>query len=326
MKNGWRRLLRGALALCMLTTLAPAALAQPGKWPEKPVRLVVPFAPGGGTDIVARMIAARLSEEFGQQFVVDNRAGAGGTIGAEIVARATADGYTVAFVSTSYATNPALYKLPYDPIKGIAPIGLLAAGALIVALHPSVKATNLKEFIELVRAKPGALNYGSTGTGGFTHLATELFVQLTRTEMQHVPYKGTGPAMADLLGGQIQLMFASSPASLPQIKAGKLRGIAVTSEKRVPAAPDLPAIAELVPGYDATLWYAMWAPAGTPKEIVSRLNAALGRILKLPDVIDRLRADGVEPAHGTPDEFAALLAREIARWARVVKAGNIKPE
>jgi tripartite-type tricarboxylate transporter receptor subunit TctC len=288
--------------------------------------LVVPFAPGGGTDIVARAIAARLSDEFAQQFVVDNRPGAGGTIGAEIVAKAIPDGYTIAFVSTSYAANPALYKLPYHPLKGIAPIGLVAAGGLIISLHPSVKATDLKEFIDLVRAKPGALNYGSPGTGSFSHLATELFVQMTKTEMQHIPYKGTGPAMVDLLGGQIQLMFAASPASLPQIKAGKLRGIAVTSEKRIPAAPELPAIGEFVPGYSATLWYGMWAPAGTPKEIVSRLNAALARVLKLPDVIERLRADGVEPAHTTPEGFAAIIERDIAKWTRVVRAGNIKLE
>jgi tripartite-type tricarboxylate transporter receptor subunit TctC len=301
---------------------APAASAQ--AWPIKPVRLVVPFVPGGGTDIVARQIAQRLAEEFGQQFVVDNRAGAGGTIGAEIVARAVPDGYTLSFVSTSYAANPALYKLPYDPVKGIAPIARIAAGPLVLSVHPSVKAGTLRELLELLRAKPGVLNFASTGTGGFTHLATELYRQMTKTDMQHVPYKGTGAAMGDLLGGQVQLMFAAAPAAIPQIKAGKLRALGVTTEKRALALPDVPAIGETVPGYEAELWYALWAPAGTPREIIGRLNEAVGRILKIPEVIERLRADGVEPAHTTPEEIARIIARDVEKWTRVVRAGAIK--
>jgi len=304
--------------------LPPTAGAQAQKWPEKPVRLVVPFAPGGGTDIVARLLAQRLSEEFGQQFVVDNRAGAGGTIGAEIVARANPDGYTLAFVSSSYSANPALYKLPYDPIKGIAPIARIASGALVLTVHPSVKASNLREFLELVRAKPGALNFASTGTGGFTHLASELYRQMTKTDMQHVPYKGTGAAMGDLIGGQIQLMFAAAPAAIPQIKVGKLRALGVTTERRIGSLPEVPAIAESLPGYEAELWYAVWAPAGTPRDIVRRLNEALGRILLIPEVQERLRADGVEPAHSTPEALAALIARDVAKWIKVVKAGGIK--
>ncbi len=320
-----RRGLRGGLiAIALAASCAVPGVATAASWPVKPVRLVVPFVPGGGTDIVARQLGQRLSDEFGQQFVIDNRAGAGGTIGAEIVARAQPDGYTLAFVSTSYAANPALYKLPYDPVKGIAPIARIAAGPLVLVVHPSVKANNLREFLELIRARPGVLNFGSTGTGGFTHLATELYRQMTRTDMQHVPYKGTGAAMGDLLGGQIQLMFAAAPAAVPQIKAGKVRPLGVTTEKRALALPDVPAIGETVPGYEAELWYALWGPAGTPRDIVMRLNQAIGRILKIPEVIERLRADGVEPAHASPEEIARIIARDVEKYTRVVRAGNIK--
>ncbi len=315
---------RHALLLLALVAALPAAPAQTAKWPERPVRTVVPFPPGGSTDIVTRVIAARLTEAFGQQFVVDNRAGAGGSIGAEIVARANPDGYTIIMVASSYGTNAALYKLPYDPVKGIAPISRINTGALILTVHQSMKAANLNEFIELVRAKPGALNFGSPGTGSAPHLSATLFQQMTRTELVHVPYKGDAPAIADLLGGQIHVMFLSGPALIPQIKAGKLRGLAVTTEQRSPAMPDLPAISELVPGYAHTAWNGMWAPAGTPKEIISRLNQALGRILEQPEVQERLRADGREPAYSTPEEFGRVIARDVAKWSKVVKDGNIK--
>ncbi|OGA53680.1 MAG: hypothetical protein A3G24_16155 [Betaproteobacteria bacterium RIFCSPLOWO2_12_FULL_62_13] len=315
---------RSALLLLALAAALPAAHAQTGKWPEKSVRMVVPFAPGGGTDIIARMIAPRLSQEFGQHFVVDNRGGAGGTIGADIVVRADPDGYTISLVASTYATAPTLYKLTYDPIKGIAPISMTNAGPFILAVHPSVKATNLKEFIALARAKPGALNYGSSGTGGTMHLAGELFGQMANTGTVHVPYKGTGPAVVDLIGGRIQFIFANGPSVLPHIKAGKLRGIAVTSERRSPVMRDLPTISEVVPGYLAMSWHGMLAPAGTPKAIVSRLNEALGRILKQPDVQEVLHRQGLESAHSTPEEFARVIAGDIARWSKVVKVGNIQ--
>ncbi len=315
---------RRALLLLALAAALPVAHAQTGTWPTKPVRIVVPTVPGGGTDRIARLLAARLSAEFGQQFVVDNRAGASGMIGAEIVARAKPDGYTLAVVPSSFAINATLRKLPYDPVKGIAPIAIIGTGPLILAVHPSVKATNLKEFIELARAKPGALSFGSSGAGSNLHLAAELFRQMTKTDMVHVPYKGQAPAIFDLLGGQIQLIFGAAQPVVSQIKTEKLRAIAVTSEQRWPAMPDLPAISELLPGYSAGFWYGMWAPAGTPKEIVSRLNQALARFLKQPDVQGGLRTDGVEPAHSTPEELTRLIAREIATWSKVVKAGNIK--
>jgi tripartite-type tricarboxylate transporter receptor subunit TctC len=315
---------RRALLVLALAAAMPAAHAQTGKWPDKPVRVVVPFAPGGATDVVARIVSPRLSEEFGQQFVIDNRAGAGGAIGTEIVVRANPDGYTILVGASSYATNAALYKLPYDPFTGIAPVTLITTGPFIVTVHPSVKAANLKEFIELVRAKPGSLTFGSSGTGTVPHLATELFLQMTNTHMVHVPYKGGAPAIIDLLGGQIQFFFSGPLEIFAQIKAGKLRGLAVTSEQRSPMMPDLPAVNELVPGYAAASWYAMWAPAGTPKEIVAKLNQSLARILKKPEVQERLRADGMEVAHNTPEEFSRFIARDIAKWTKVVKAANIK--
>lgn len=312
--------------LLALAASVPAAHAQTAKWPEKTVRMIVPLAPGGGTDIIARLFAARLTAEFGQQFIADNRSGAGGTIGAEIAVRANPDGYTLITVPASYAANAALYKLPYDPIKGIAPIGMITTGPLILTVHPSVQATSLKEFIALARAKPGALNFGSSGSGSFSHLAAELFRQMSKTEMVHVPYKSAGPALIDLLGGQIQIFFGSGPSTGGHIRAGRLRGIAVTTARRSPAMPDLPAIGELLPGYSADFWFGMWAPAGTPREIVSRINQALSRILKQPDVLERLRTDGYDPVGSTPDEFARVIARDIATWSKVVKAGNIKAD
>ncbi|MGZ9005553.1 MAG: tripartite tricarboxylate transporter substrate-binding protein, partial [Burkholderiales bacterium] len=265
------------LLLALIAT-ASTAHAQT-KWPERPVRMIVSLAPGGSVDIVGRLIAARFSEQFGQQFVVDNRTGAGGTIGNAIAARATPDGYTLLVISSGFCASAALYKLPYDPIRDFAQIGMMAAGPLYLAVHPSVKAANLKEFIDLVRAKPGALSYGSGGTGSSTHLAVELFRQMTGTDMIHVPYKGIGAAIADLLSGQIQLYLAPGPAVFPHLKTGKLRAIGVSSEKRAQAMPDLPAVSELVPGYSATFIYGLAAPAGTPAAIVSRLNESLARIL-----------------------------------------------
>jgi len=307
-----------------LAAATPGAHAQTAKWPDKAVRVVVPFAPGGSTDIIARVLTARLSQEFGQQFIVDNRAGAGGSIGTDIVVHANPDGYTVIIVATSYATNAALYKLSYDPVKDIAPVGVLHKGPFVLAVNNSVAATNVKDFIELARAKPRALTYGSSGIGGATHLATELFLQMTKTEMIHVPYKGDAPAVADLLGGQIQLIFSSVPALIQHLKSGRLRGLAVTTEQRFTELPDLPAVAETLPGYEHTSWNGMWGPAGMPKEIILQLNQALARILRQPETLERLRADGRQPAHSTPEEFARVISHEIAKWTKVVRVGNIK--
>jgi tripartite-type tricarboxylate transporter receptor subunit TctC len=318
-KIGRRAWLLAALAAC-----AAGAEAQGAKWPERPVRLVVPVPAGGGIDMVARLVAARFADEFGQPFVVDNRAGAGGTIGAEIVARAVPDGHTLLVYGSSFPAIAALHKLPYDPVQGIASIGRIASGPYVLVVHPSVKATGLKEFIELVRAEPGLLNYGSAGTGSLPHLVAEQFQHATRTRMVHVPYKGIGPALTDLLGGRIQVFFASALAAQPHIRAERLRPLAVTSGKRSPALPEVPAIGELIPGFAVDLWYGMWAPLGTPKEIVSRLNQAIARLVKLPDIQERLRADGVEPAPSTPEEQARQFARELAMWSGLVKAASIR--
>ncbi len=313
------------LLLLALAAALPAH-AQSTKWPGKPVRAIVPFAPGGASDLVARILSPKLAEEFGQTFVVDNRAGAGGSIGVEMVVRANPDGYTILIGASSYASNAALYKLSYDPLTGIAPISLITRGPFVLTVHPTVRANNLKEFIELARTKPGSLSFGSSGTGGVPHLATELFRQMSKTQMTHVPYKGDAPAIVDLLGGQIQF-FMGGPLVLQQhINAGRLRGIAASTEKRSPIFPDLPAIHEQLPGYSAMTWFGMWAPLGTPKEIVSRLNQSIGRILKLPDVLDRLRANGMEAGHNTPEEYNRFIAQEIAKYTKVVKNGGIRVE
>jgi tripartite-type tricarboxylate transporter receptor subunit TctC len=312
----------GLLLLALVATI-PVAVAQT-PWPNKPVRVVVPFPPGGNTDVIARLLAPRLAEEYGQQFVVDNRGGAGGTVGAEIAQRALPDGHTIIVVASTYASSAALYNLSYDPVKGIAPVGLITTGPMLLAANPSIKANNLKELIELLRAKPGALSFGSSGTGSVPHLGAELFRQMTKTEAVHIPYKGDTPAIADLMGGQIQFLMSSPLALLPQVKAGRLRGIAVTTEQRSAVMPDLPAVAEFVPGYAASTWFAMWAPAGTPPDIVARLNRSIVRLAQHPDIAARLRADGMEPAPSSPEEFARFIGDEIAKWSKVVKAGNIK--
>ena len=315
----------GALLLA-LAAAVPASQAQSAKWPEKPVRVIVPLAPGGSVDTIARMVGTKLSEKFGEQFVVDNRPGAGTTTGVTITARANPDGYTIIMLSSAFPASAALYKLPYDPVKAIAPIAMVAAGPMFLAVNPSVKAANLKEFIELARAKPGALNYGSGGVGSSTHLATELFRQMSNTDVVHVPYKGIGAALNDLIGGQIQFYLAPAAALFPYAKAGRLRLLAVSGEQRSPELPELPTIGELVPGYSATFWYGLGAPAGTPKQIISLLNQEVARILKQPDISTRLRAYDLEPAHSTPEEFSRRIAREIDMWSKVIKTGNIKPE
>ncbi len=311
----------------ILSAVATNALSQPAQntaWPDKPVRVVVPFTAGGSTDIIARVLAARLAQEFGQQFIIDNRGGAGGSTGAEIVVRANPDGYTLIIVATSYATNAALYKLPYDPVRGITPVALLHSGPFLLALNNSVSAASVKDFIETLRAKPSGFNYGSSGIGGASHLATELFKQMTGTPSTHVPYKGDAPAISDLIGGQVQFILSSVPALIQHVKGGRVRALAVTTAQRWPDLPELPAVAETVPGYEHTSWNGLWGPAGMPRAMVARLNQTLARLLKLPDVQEKLRADGRAPAHTSPDEFARIIERDIAKWSKVVKAGDIK--
>lgn len=319
----------------LLACLAPAFLfaasasgarAAAPAWPNRPIHLVVPFAPGGGTDLIARTLGQKLSETFGQQFIVDNRAGGGGTIGAEMTARATPDGYTMCMVSASYGTNPVLYKLPYDPVNGIAPISLLAVGPLILVAGPALKAKDMTELIALARAQPDTVTYGSTGVGSLAHLIGALFDLKTGVRTVHVPYKGAGPGLTDMLAGNIQIGYYTAVAVQPFVKAGRLRALAVTTEKRVDAFPGVPTVGEFVPGYAAEHWYGMWGTKGTPTEIIARVNQALGKILQLPEVRDRIIADGFVPAHSTPEEYRKRIGSDVARWIEVVKRGDLKLE
>jgi len=285
--------------------------------------VIVPFPAGGSTDVVGRMISARLSEELGQPFVVENRAGAGGSIGAEVVVKSPPDGYTLCVVTSSYAPNAVLYKVAYDPVKSIAPISLISNLPLILAVNSNFKATNLKEFLEFLRAHSGALNFASSGVGSTPHLAIELLQQLTGTQVTHIVYKGESPAINDLLAGQVHATIGTELALGPHIKSGKLRAIAVTNAQRSFALPDVPSIGELVSGYGVDGWAGIWAPGGTPEDIVNRLNRAIAKILNMPDVKEKMRAGGAQPAGTSPDEFARLISKDVATWTRVVKAANI---
>lgn len=310
---------------CAFVLLAAGAQAQL-KWPERPVRVIVPLAAGGSVDFIGRLTAARLSERLGQQFVVDNRPGAGTMIGSNIVARANPDGYTLLQMSPGYAASAALYKLPFDPVRDIVPIGMAASGSMFLAVHPSVKAASVRDLVEHARAQPGAMRYGSGGSGTSTHLATELFRQLAKIDLTHVPYKGIGPAIADLLSGQIQLYIAPGAGLLPHTNSGKLRLLAITGEQRSAEMPDVPTVAETVPGYSATFWYGLGAPAGTPAAVVRMLNEELAHMLRQSDFPARIKSFDLEPAHSTPEAFGRKIAADIAMWSRVVKAGNIKAE
>lgn len=314
-----------ALMLGAMAIASTDALAQKSGYPDKPIRFVVPFPPGGGTDIMARAMAQKLSEAFGQSVVVDNRGGAGGTIGAEIAAKAAPDGYTMIMVSGSYGVNAGLYKLAYDPLNGIDTVSLLGTTPFILAVNPSVPAKSVKELIALAKAKPGTLNYASTGTGGITHMTTELFRLMAGVNIVHIPYKGTGPALTDVIGGQVQMIFGAILATLPHVKSGKLRGLAVTGAKRSDAAPDLPTVAEAgVPGYEVTLWYGVWGPKGLPKEVIARWHAELVKAVNSPDMKARLAAEGLDAVGSTPEQFRAHLKAEIAKWAKVIKDANVK--
>jgi tripartite-type tricarboxylate transporter receptor subunit TctC len=308
----------------MLGLGASVAFAQE-QYPARPVRVVVAFAPGGGTDIVARSLSARLSTKFGQQFIVDNRPGGGGVTGIEIVSRAQPDGYTLLVVSSSFAANAALRKTSYDPINSFQPISLLSRQGLLLLVHPSVPVNSVKELIALAKAKPGVLSYGSSGTGGVQHLATEMLKSMAKIDIVHVPYKGTGPAMNDLMAGQIQMSMLSIVATLSQVRAGKLKGLAVSSSTRSDAAPEIPTIAEAgVPGYSFYGWYCMLAPARTPRNVVGPLNAAVVAAMQAPEIRDRLAAEGSTVVGSSPDELGAHLRGEIAKLTKLAKDANIR--
>lgn len=308
--------------------LAGAVLPAGAAYPDKAVRLVVPFPPGGGTDVVARTIALKLGDLWGQSVVADNRPGAAAIIGTEIVARAAPDGYTLGFISMTHTINVSLYrKLPYDPLTDFAPLILAATAPNVLVAHPSVGAKTVAELVQIAKARPGRLNFPSSGSGGVSHLAAEMFRHAAGIDITHVPYRGAGPALTALLAGEMQLMMATTPVALPQMKAGRLAAIAIASRARSPLAPELPTIAESgYPGFEADTWYGMLAPAGIPAFLVAQINSAVAKLLMQADVKERLAREGAQPAGGTPAQFGAYLRSESEKWAKVVRAANIRVE
>jgi tripartite-type tricarboxylate transporter receptor subunit TctC len=314
-----------ARRVLLLAVLAVAAPAQAQSYPDKPIKLVVPFAPAGATDVLARIVGQKLSELEKQPVIVDNRAGAGGNIGSDAVAKAAPDGYTLLMGAVgTHAINVSLYKkMPYDPVKDFIPVVLVATVPNVLVVPASLPVNSVKELIAYGKANPGKLNFGSSGNGTSIHLSGELFKSMTGMDMQHVPYKGSGPATVDLLSGQVQMMFDNLPSAMPNIKSGKLKALAVTSAKRSPSLPDVPTIAEAgVPGYEAPSWFGILVPKGTPPEIVAKLNTDINKILAMPDTKKKFLEQGAEPAGGTPEQFAALINSEIPKWAKVVKASG----
>ena len=317
--------LRGALQhfvfASLVLTCAPA-LAQ--KYPTKPIRLIVPYAPGGSSDIIARLYAQRLTETMGQTFVVDNRPGAGGTIGTDITAKSTPDGYTLLLQDMPHTINPAVYgKVPYDPLRDFEPVTLVARAPQWLFVFPAVPAKTVSELVALAKAQPGNLKIGSAGNGSGTHLMAELLMRGAGIRLNHVPYKGAGPALVDLIAGQVQMMCTSPLPSMPHVKSGKLRALAMTGPKRASFAPDVPAVAETLPGYQTTLWYALYAPAGTPQAIVKRIYDDTLKILRTKELTQQLESQGAEPVGNTPQELQKFVQTEIAQWTRLVKQARI---
>ena len=304
-----------------------SAVAQ-GEYPSRAVRIVVPSPPGGGTDIVARVLAQHFSKAFGQSFVVENKPGAGNMIGIEAVARSAPDGYTLLMVPATLALNSVLYKkVPYHPIRDFAPITLAATAPLVLIVHPAVPAQSLAEFVALAKRQPGAMSYGTAGIGTAPHLCMELLKSMAGIDLLHVPYKGTAPAAADVVSGQIAAMFATALTARPMIDAGRVRALAVSGPQRVQALPNVPPVAEAgVPGYSAIQWYGLLAPAGTPQPVIVRLNAEAARSLKGEEMRERLAADGAEPHGSTPEAFAALIKSELEKWGRGTRAAGIEPQ
>ena len=318
--------LRPLIVGAALTATTAASLAQ--DYPARPIRLILGFAPGGSTDLVARVVGQKMAEAWAQQVVVDNRPGANGMIGADLVAKANPDGYSLLLSSIGpMAINASLYKMPYDIVADFAPISYTGNVTNLLVVHPSVAAANVKELIALAKAQPGKLTFGSSGTGGAPHMAVELFKILAKVNVVHVPYKGGGPAMADLVGGQISGSFASMPSSIPFVRAGKLRALAVTAPKRSPAEPQIPTISEAgIPGFAVLDWQGLFTTAKTPPAIVNKLNAEVVRILALPDVVEKLAVTGVEIQTSTPKAWGDFVKSEIAKWGKVVKEAGIKVE
>jgi tripartite-type tricarboxylate transporter receptor subunit TctC len=321
-KNMWYACSTGLLVGLMAPVSAQAAGSS--QYPDRPIRLIVPFPAGGGTDIIARLIARQMTEGIGQQVVVDNRGGAGGAIGIETTIRAAPDGYTIAMVSGSYTVNPALHKLSFDPVKDISPVSLVATGPSVVTVHPGLPVQSLQQLIEYARARPGKLNYGSGGQGSHTHLIIELFKLMTGLDIAHIPYKGSAPSIADLIAGQTQMTFGAMLSVRPHIQSGKLRPLAVTSAQRSKILPDLPTVSEGgVPGYEATTWYGVIAPPKMPAAMLGVLNREVERITQAANVRDHLAHEGFEASASTPDAFSKRIQNDIAKWTRVVREANV---
>jgi len=314
-----------ACGIAACATLVSGA-AQSQAYPAKVVRVIVPFAPGGGSDITARLMSQKLSVALGQQFVVDNRGGAAGLIGMELTAKATPDGYTIMMMSGSFSASSATNKPAFDPINNIIPIAEFGVTPFVLTVHPSLPVKSTKELIAMARAKPGGLTYASSGVGGLTHMATELLLSMTKTKMVHVPYKSTGAAMADLLSGQVPIIVGSLLPIVPYIPSGRLRPLAVTTSQRWYSLPQLPTVAETVPGYEVVLWFGAMTPRGTPPAVIDRLNSALNKILQDPDVKKNLEQQGMIPTGGTPAKFGQRIRSEYDRWVKLVKEAGIKPE
>jgi len=319
---------RGALALAVaLAAALPTAAAQAQAYPTRPVRLIIPFPPGGSNDVVGRMIAFQLSERLGRQIVVDNQGGAGGIIGTETAAKSTPDGHTLLLISVAHAFGSSMYKLPYDPIGAFAPVAMLGTGPVVLCVNPKLPVNSLQELIALARQKPGQLNYATAGVGSFQHLSSALFKLQSGLDIVHIPFKGGGPAMMDTIAGNTQITIGSLIQMLPHIKSGRLKALGVGSAKRVPALPDLPTISEAgVPGYEATNWWGIVAPAGTPKPVIDRLHKELAVILTSAETKKRFESEGGEAAQTSPEEFGRFIAAETVKWARVVKEADIKAE
>jgi tripartite-type tricarboxylate transporter receptor subunit TctC len=309
-----------ALALC-------AGLASAQSYPTKPVRLIIPFPPGGSNDIVGRLIAQQLSERMGKQFVVDNRGGAGGVVGSELAANSAPDGYTLLIVSAAYAFNPSLYKLSFNPEKAFTPVALIGTGPNALTIYPKLPVNSVKDLIALAKAKPGQLNYASAGVGSFQHLGSALFTLMAGINVVHVPFKGGGPAMADVIAGNTQICLGSLIQMIPHVNSGRLKMLGIGSTKRSKAFPDVPTIAEAgVPGYDASNWWGILTPAGTPAAIVTKLNSEINAIVQSADIQKRFESQGAEGATMTPAEFAKYIRAETAKWSKVVKEAGIKAE
>lgn len=313
-----------AVLSCSHAGTAAAQAKDAGAYPNRPIRMIVPVPPGGSGDIVARLVSYKLSERLGQQIIVDNRAGAAGLVGLEIASRAPADGYSLVLLSTSHMQFPALQKVPYDPEKAFSPVAYIATGPSSICAHPGLPAQNIKDLVALARAKPGEIRYASSGVGGINHFAGELFNQLAKVKITHIPYQGGGPAIVDVIGGRVEMMYGSVLAVIPHVRAGKMKALGVT--RHSPLLPDVGVIGDTVPGYSASIWWGIAAPAAVPSPIIAKLNAEINALLRDPEISKRLANDAAEAGPTTPEAFGKLLAGELVKWTRVAKETGMRIE